>query len=271
MILLLKLSLLSLLITLIVIAVRIFIVPGIDKICLFLNYSSKTRGQFLGYATSIPELAIVISSAAAGVFDVGFSNIATSNIINWILFLSAVFSFRQCRDLKRKTFIDEISFGLFSVIIPLVMYKYEVQSSVLIGTGLLLLFIIYKILDSRLNNRAGTLENGVNIKTMNLVSLILYIITGVVLIVVASIYLGKIAKELVVESGILPWIIGWILGFVSSIPEMSGFFEVYRKHKKAGTLRGIDDTQEGLDTLVASNMSNLGIILPVGVFIAALI
>ena len=51
---------------------------------------------------------------------------------------------------------------------------------------------------------------------------------------------------------------------------MRGFFEIFRKHKKADTLEGIEDTQEALDALVASNMSNLGIILPIGIFIAAL-
>lgn len=271
MVLLLKLALLSLLVGLIVSAVRFLIVPGIDKACLVLKYGSKARGQLLGYATSTPELVIVISSAAAGVFNVGFWNIATSNIINWILFLSAVFSFRQCRDLKRKAFIDEFSFGLFSVILPLVMYKYEVQGSVLLGTGLLLFFIFYKAVDRRLNRRVGVVEDRADNKTRNLFPIILSIIIGVVPIVVAGRYLGEIAKDLVVELGISAWMIGWILGFVSSIPEMSGFFEVYRKHKKAGMLRGIDDTQEGLHTLIASNMSNLGIILPVGVFLVALL
>ena len=95
------------------------------------------------------------------------------------------------------------------------------------------------------------------------------IIVGLILIVVSGWYLGGVAEDLVVELGVSVWMIGWILGLISSIPEMTGFFEIYRKYQKAGTHRGIDDTQEALDSLVASNMSNLGIILPVGVFIVA--
>lgn len=265
---LLKLALLSVLAGLIVFAVRFLVVPAIDKASLALNFGSKARGQLLGYVTSTPELTIVISSAAAGVFDAGFWNIASSNIINWALFLSALLTFRQYRDLKRKTFIDEISFGLFSVILPLVLYRFRVQGSVLLGVCLLFVFVIYKALDRRLNRRVSVLE-GRGKKTENLFFVMLSMIVGLILIVVSGWYLGGVAEDLVVELGVSVWMIGWILGFISSIPEMTGFFEIYRKYKRAGTLRGIDDTQEALDSLVASNMSNLGIILPVGVFIVA--
>jgi Ca2+/Na+ antiporter len=263
-----KLALLSLLTSLIVLAVRFLIVPGIDKTSLALNFGSKARGQLLGYVTSIPEFVIVISSAAAGVFDAGFWNIASSNVINWVLFLSAVFTFRQCRDLKRSTFVDEISFGIFSVVLPLVLYKFEVQGSAILATCLLFVFIAYKVVDRRLNRRVNAAEKR-DEDVSNLFFALSSIVTGVILIAVSGWYLGGVAESLVVELGVSAWMIGWILGFISSIPEMSGFFEIYRKHKKAGTLKGIDDTQEALDTLVASNMSNLGIILPVGVFIAA--
>ena len=65
--------------------------------------------------------------------------------------------------------------------------------------------------------------------------------------------------------------IGWILGLTSSIQEMSGFVEIFRKHKQAGSLKGIDDTQEALDTLVASNLRNLCLILPFGILIVSLL
>jgi len=233
-----------------------------------MKFGSKARGQILGYVTSIPELVIVVSSAAVGVFDAGFWNIASSNIINWVLFLSAVFTFRQCRDLRRRTFIDEISFGLFSVLLPLALYKFKIQGSVLLATCLLFVFIVYKALDHRLNLRVRAVEER-HEEFSNLFFTLSSIVAGTILIALSGWYLGGVAESLVVELGVSAWMVGWILGFISSIPEMSGFFEIYRKHKRAGTLRGIDDTQEALDTLVASNMSNLGIILPVGVFIAA--
>lgn len=270
MILLLKLVSLSLLVGLIILAVRFLIVPGIDKACLVLNYGSKARGQLLGYATSTPELVVVISSATAGVFDVGFWNIASSNIINWMLFLSAVFIYRQFWDLKRKIFIDEILFGLFSVICPLLLYIFKVHGSIILALGLLFIFFVHKLLDRKFNRKVALPEERSD-KTKSFFSGISSMIVGVILIIVTGRYIGELTKELVVDFGISMWLVGWILGFVSSIPEMSGFFEIYRKHKKNGTPRRIDDTQEALDTLVASNMSNFGIILPVGIFIVALL
>jgi len=65
--------------------------------------------------------------------------------------------------------------------------------------------------------------------------------------------------------------VGWILGLISSIPEMSGFFEIFRNYKQAGSLKGLDDTQEALDALVASNMCNLCVVLPLGILILALL
>jgi Ca2+/Na+ antiporter len=251
-------------------AVRFLIVPGIGKTSSALNFSHKVRGQLLGYATSTPELVIVASSAASGVFDVGFWNIASSNIINWLLFLGALFLFQQYRDLRKITFIDEFSFGLFSVILPLALYTFEVQSSVLLCTVLLFVFFSYKALDSILNRRVAIAERNEK-KAGNLFAGVIRMVSGVLVIVVAGRYLGGIAEDLVVELGVASWLIGWILGLVSSIPEMGGFIEIYRKHKEDRTIDGIDDTQEALDSLVASNMSNLCIILPIGGFIVALL
>ncbi|MEM7391310.1 MAG: hypothetical protein AAF492_03095 [Verrucomicrobiota bacterium] len=265
-----KLFILLVLAALIVTAVRFLLVPGIEKLSLALNLGSKTRGKILGYATSTPELVIVIAAAAAGVFDAGFWNIASSNIINWVLFLSAVFFYRQHRDLKQKTFLDELSFGVISVLLPLALYALNVQGADILGAGLLVFFIFYKALDRKLNKKVSEAPaEECPEKRKKLSPSILALVSGVVVIIIAGWFLGGITEDLVLELGVSAWMIGWILGFVSSLPEMSGFFEVYRKHKVNGTLDGIEDTQEALDTLVASNMSNLGIILPIGVFIAA--
>jgi Ca2+/Na+ antiporter len=253
-----------------VLAVRFLIVLSIDKLSKELNFGPKVRGQLLGYATSIPELTIVISSAFAGVFDAGFWNIASSNIINWILFLSAVSFFRQFKDLKRRTFVDEIVFGILSVIIPIILYYFKAQESVWLANILIIIFITYKVLDRSFNLPMGRTEPEVNQKRNSFFSIII-LLFGIAIIVVSGKFLGGLSRELIVEFGISSWLIGWLLGFITSIPEMSGFFEVYRKHKIKGTIHGLDDTQEALDTLVSSNMCNLGIILPIGVFILFLI
>ncbi len=257
------------LIVITVFAVRLLILPGIDRLSVLLDFGPKRRGQILGYATSLPELVVIISSALAGVFDAGFWNIASSNIINWTMFLAAVFFYRQSGDLKRKIFIDEILFGLLSVILPLLLYHYKAQASVWLATFLVLVFFAYKIFDHRANLDAKDTATA-PVKKEGYAPSILILLFGLLLIVVAGKFIGSTARALIIEFKIPAWMIGWLLGFVTSIPELSGFFGIYRKYKIRGSLSGIHDTQEGLDTLVSSNMCNLGIILPIGVYIMVL-
>jgi Ca2+/Na+ antiporter len=75
----------------IVAAVRFFVITGVELVCRRFAFSSKTKGQLIGYTTSLPEFVVILSSALGGVFDVGLWNIVSSNIINWLLFLAAVF------------------------------------------------------------------------------------------------------------------------------------------------------------------------------------
>jgi hypothetical protein len=67
------------------------------------------------------------------------------------------------------------------------------------------------------------------------------------------------------------WIIGWILGIVTSLPECVSFYDIFRLEKSRGRLHLRDDTQQGLDALVSSNMCNLGVILPVGLLVYLLV
>ena len=64
------------------------------------------------------------------------------------------------------------------------------------------------------------------------------------------------------------WLIGWILGMVTSIPELTSFFEIYRVEKKRNRLHFTKDTQQALDAMGTSNMVNLCIILPIGILAA---
>lgn len=265
-----NLVVLSALGALIVASVRFLVVPGIGSVAKSLNLSAKARGQMLGYATSMPELVIIVASAAAGVFDAGFWNIASSNIINWILFMGAVLFWGQFKDLKKRPFRDELLFGGISVALPLFLFAANVQGSVYLAFGLVAFFVFYKILDRRWNRISRDTSDGSPVNGSGWRGFI-KLFLGLLAIVASGWKLGSVAEELILTLGIAPWIIGWILGFVSSIPEMSGFFEVYRRHHREESLKGLRDTQEVLDSLVASNMGNLCLILPLGILVMILL
>ena len=251
----------------IVTSVRFLLIPGIGRIGAALRFSAKVRGQVIGYATSVPEFTVLVAGALNGVFDAGMWNIASSNIINWVLFVATVFGFRQQLDLKRRIFIDEIAFGVLSVVIPLLLFAAQVGTGVSTAAGLFGFFILYKVLDKRLNKagkpvivppgaQGGTWWGGS-----------LFLVAGILVVLAAGRFLGSSAGALVIRLSVPAWAVGWILGLVTSVCELASFIEIYRIHRPKDSPEHIRDTQEAIDALVASNIANLGLILPLGMLI----
>jgi Ca2+/Na+ antiporter len=252
-------------------AVRFLLIPGIGKIGAALKFSAKMRGQMIGYATSVPEFTVLTAGALNGVFNAGMWNIASSNIINWVLFLVTVFAFRQQLDLKNRGFADEIVFGVLSVVIPLLMFVLHIGTGYAAAAGLLGFFVTYKIMDKRLNKagKPAPLPKGAENGTWWGGSLLLLI--GVTVILFAGRFLGGSAGALIKQLNVPAWAVGWILGLVTSVCELASFIEIYRIHKPKDSPEHIKDTQEALDALVASNIANLGLILPLGMVLFLLV
>ena len=83
-------------------------------------------------------------------------------------------------------------------------------------------------------------------------------------ITIAGIFLGNATAAVIEQLGIRPVIAGWILGFITSVPEMVTFFSIYAAARREGKLRGLGVTQESLDNLAGSNVANVGIVYPLG-------
>ena len=83
-------------------------------------------------------------------------------------------------------------------------------------------------------------------------------------IAISGIFLGDATAEVVDQMGVSPEVAGWILGVVTSIPELVSFFAIYAASKRAGKSHSLNDTQESLDNLTGSNMANVSIVYPAG-------
>jgi Ca2+/Na+ antiporter len=253
-------------IVIVLITVQKGLCRGIDNLALALNWSPKTRGQVTGFATSIPEFAALISTALNGVWAAGLWNIASSNIINVVLLITAVCWYRQYRDLWNKHFIDEMLFAGMAVAFPLLLMYFSMDQSPYTVPILLFFYLVYRLSD-RVFNRAHT-EPDVEGEDAGSAKLgLLYIIGSIAIICVAGNFLGTSAEAIVNKMEIPVIFVGWLLGFVTSLPELTTFFKVYSAAKKKGALGGTDDTQEVLDNLTGSNMSNVGIIYPIALLI----
>lgn len=248
----------------IVASVRYLLIAGISRIGAALKFSAKVRGQMIGYATSVPEFTVLVAGALNGVFSAGMWNIASSNVINGVLFVITVFAFRQQLDLRNRLFIDEITFAVLSVIIPLAIFAAHISPGIAAAAGLMAFFVLYKVLDKRLNKagKPAPLPPGAEDGTWWSGSLLLA--AGIAVILLAGRFLGISAGSLVKLLQVPAWAVGWILGLVTSVCELASFIEIYRIHRPKDSPTHIKDTQEALDALVASNIANLGLILPLG-------
>ena len=243
--------------------VKYGLLRGIDLIAGALNWGEKARGQVTGYATSVPELVCLVAAGLAGVWEAGLWNIASSNIINAFLMLSAVTVYRQWKELFNMRFLDEIGFASLAVIVPLVLMRVGMDTQWQLVPILLGFFFFYRVVDKKINRPTADAKSST--ETVGNLPLGMIIgITALIAIAVAGIFLGDATAEVVQQLGVHPAIAGWILGVVTSIPEMVTFFAVYGTARREGHLGQLNDTQEALDNLTGSNMANVGFVYPVG-------
>lgn len=247
----------------IILSVKYGLLRAIDNIANARNWSTKVRGQVTGYATSIPEFVCLVSAGLAGVWEAGLWNIASSNMINVGLMLVAVSCYKQFGELFNMRFADEIGFAALAVTVPVVLMTFGMDTQWYVVPILLGFFIVYLLVDKKVN-RPGQEEESSQRAAGNLWLGIILGLTALIAIGIAGMFLGSATAGVVQQMGVHPAIAGWILGLVTSIPEMVTFFAVYSVAQREGKLRDLNDTQEALDNLTGSNMANVGIVYPIG-------
>ena len=247
----------------IILLVRYGLLRGIDNIANAMNWSAKARGQLTGFATSVPEFVCLVSAGLAGVWTAGLWNIASSNIINVVLMMLAVITYRQHRELLNKRFLDELVFAGLAILVPIVLMRFGRSTEWYLIPLLLGFFVVYQVIDKKLNKPHPDYEPAHD-TVGNLPFGVILSVTALIAIGVAGMFLGDATADVVEQLQVRPAIAGWILGVVTSIPEMVSFFAVYGVSKREGKLHELDDTQEVLDNLTGSNMSNVGIVYPIG-------
>ena len=252
-----------------ILMVRFGLCPGINQVALARNWSVKVRGQATGFATSVPELVCLVATGLSGVWQAGLWNIASSNIINWLFMWAAVWRYHKSRDLINKRFIDEIGFAVLAVAVPIALMQAGMDRHWAVIPVLAVFFVVYRWVDRKVNIEtaaagkpaedrpaAGRLGKGLGT-----------IVLSLIVIMIVGKFLGDAAEQVVSQLNVPAAGAGWILGLVTSLPEMTTFFMVYASARKSAALAKLEDTQEALDNLTFSNMSNVGLIYPLGLAI----
>ena len=248
----------------IILFVRYGLLRGIRHIAHAMKWSAKARGQLTGYATSVPELVCLVAAGIAGVWTAGLWNIASSNIINVLLMLAAISYYRQLPELFNVRFIDEIGFAAAAIAVPICLMQFGTDTQWYLVPALLGFFVVYQIVDKQVNRPHSNTDDEDEEAIGNLPLGIILGITSLIAIGIAGIILGDATANVVKQLGVHPAIAGWILGVVTSIPEMVSFFAIYEASHREGKGKSLNDTQEALDNLTGSNMANVGIVYPIG-------
>lgn len=276
---------LAIYIILIIIISKYMLVKLLRNIAETLNLNAKTVGNIAGFATSIPELFTVTLASISGLASTSLYNIISSNIINLIQYLATVVINKNTKVLKNKALKIDLVIVLITIAIPLYMINANVKLGIPFAIFLVILFLFFYKINSNAHKLylvkydkeieeefeleyKKEIKNKKNNKLLIVKYLIYLIIIGILLYFVGE-KLSNNLENLCYIFNVPEYIIGIILGFGTSIPELITFFEAQRgeKSKEEEKLGVIEAT----NNLLMSNMLNLFIIQAIGILLISII
>ncbi len=263
---------------LIVLISKYMLVTVLRKLAENLNLKPNVIGNIAGYATSVPELLTVSISSFTGLTGASVYNILSSNIINLVQYICAIIMNNNLKKLKNEAIIIDIILVLFTIFIPIFILITDMEINVIVVLIFFVLAFVFWKIDNLFHKKfLNDIENKIiqienekeKEETKNNKSTFLYIfllvLAGVLLFFIGNM-LGDTLEVLAEKFNISQMIIGILLGFITSIPELITFIESQRYYKE----EEVDDilgVVEATNNLFTSNVLNLFIIQSIGVCI----
>lgn len=266
---------------LIVLISKYILVTTLRKLAEAMNLKAKTVGDIAGYATSVPELLTITTSSLRGLTGASVYNILSSNVINLIQYLGAILLNKNTSKLRNKAIVIDLVMVFFTIAIPIAFLKFDIELKLAVVPLFIILYILFMVLNNNvhklyLKNEDEELEEEIEEERKEqkknpgkvLGYVLVLIVTGVLLFIIGEM-LGDTLENLCNLFGVSEVVVGILLGFVTSLPELITFFEAQRYYKKA------DDDMLGVveatNNLLTSNILNLFAIQSVGILISAIV
>lgn len=257
---------------------KYILVKVLRKLSENLNLKPHIIGNITGIATSVPELLTVSISSFKGLMDTSIYNIFSSNLINLLQYSFSVILTKNYKELKNKGILYNIILVIITIVIPIILITLKIELNIYIVPVFLFLYFVFwyisnkihkkflKFQDKEIENQEeikGEEERKTNQKTY--VYIVYLILTSVSLYLIGN-ELGNTLENLAKIFKISENILGFLLGFITSMPELITFFESQKHYKeqKENKLLGVI---EATNNLVTSNMLNLFIIQNIGIII----
>ena len=266
----------------IVIISKYVLVTTLRKLAETLNLKPKTVGDIAGYATSMPELLTIGTSSFSGLISASIVNVISSNVINLIQYVSSIFLNKNQKVLKNRAIKIDLILVAITIIIPIILFDFNIEINigiVPIFIGLCVLFVylnsnVHKLYlkneDEKLEKEIEEEEKWQKNNKKKTVKYIFYLLCSGVLLFVVGELLGNTLENLCNQFNISQTIIGILLGFITSIPELITFFEA-QKHYKKKTEDAILGVVEATNNLFTSNILNLFVIQSIGIIIYSIL
>ncbi len=260
----------------IVLISKYILVTTLRKLAENLDLKPITVGNIAGGATSIPELLTITISSLNGLMEASIINVLSSNIINLIQYLISVILNKNKKVFQNKAILVDIFLVVFTIIIPILFIKFNIQLNIALVPLFIILYLFFNYLnrnvhklylekeDKEINKKIeeeGNTERGNTKKTVGYI--LILIVSGILLFLIGN-ALGNTLQILCNKFNISETIIGILLGFSTSIPELITFFESQKHYKNETNILGVI---EATNNLLTSNILNLFIIQSIGIIV----
>ena len=272
---------------LIVVISKYILVKSLRKLTENLKLKPRTIGNIAGIATSIPEFLTVTVSSFRGLMGTSFYNIISSNVINFIQYSVSIIINKNYTAIKNKGIVIQNILVILTIIFPIILLKLENTLNIVIVFIFVSMYIIFYWISKkiherylhdedtrmaqeefdRIKNETESIEKGKNRRSCIYVGYIL--MAGILLYFIGN-ALGIVLENLAGIFEIAEWVLGVLLGMITSIPELITFFES-QKHYKKEEDKNLLGVIEATNNLLTFNMLNLFIIQTIGIGIYVLL
>ncbi len=243
-----------------------FVVRGAVRLARHLGVSPLLTGiAIVGFATSLPELAVCVDAASGGAPALAVANVIGSNISNTILILGLVAIICPvpvCANSLRLDSSAHLLAGLFLVGIGFAFGRIDWWMGALMVMGLALYIFLVIRRDAAIDNIDQLyLDDRNDRPEQSLARALFYLVSGLVAVLVGAEFLVTGAVGLAEQFGVSKEVIGLTITAVgTSLPEIATTL--------AAALRG--NTQLCLGNIIGSNIFNITGIAGVTALVAPL-
>lgn len=266
---------------LIVMISKYILVKTLRNLAENLNLKPKTIGDISGIATSVPELLTICASSYNGLLSASIYNVLSSNIINLIQYLMSIILNKNQKKLVNKAIKIDLVLVIMTILLPVMLSLLKSELKLAMAPVLIFLYLGFKKVNDnvhklylreedkiieKIQKREDRWEFGNKKKIAKNVTTL--IITGILLFIVGDM-LGNTLEILCLRFNVPQFIIGIVLGFATSIPELITFFESQKHYARSeNDFLGV---VEATNNLLTSNMMNLFLIQSIGIIIFSIV